>query len=84
MHRHLERNIPVCKSSTQCLNILTYEFFKEFSNVYFAKLLEDHIIPTDTDINEKTVDGKFGANGTNMRFTCSKNRFLYLGKTMKL
>ena len=29
------------------------------------------------------MDGKFGGNGTNLRFTC-RNRFLYLGTTMEL
>ena len=61
---------------------LTYEFFKEFCNVYFTKLLEGHRVSTNIDINEKTMDGKFGANGTSLRFTC-KNMLLYLWK-MKL
>ena len=39
----------------QCLNVLAYEFPK---NVYFIELLEDHRIPTNIDINEKTVDWK--------------------------
>ena len=29
------------------------------------------------------MDGKFGANGTSLRFTC-RNRFLYLETTMEL
>ena len=31
--------------------------FKEFCNVYFTKLLEDHRTPTNIDINE-TMDWK--------------------------
>ena len=29
--------------------------FKEFCNVYFTKLLENHRIPTNIDIHEKTI-----------------------------
>ena len=58
------------KGSTQCLNV-------------FIKVLEDQKIPTNTGINEKLWTGTFGANGTSLRFIC-RNRFLYLGKTVKL
>ena len=40
------------------------------------KLLEDHRIPTNIDINESLWTGRFGANGTSLRFIC-RNRFLY-------
>ena len=51
--------------------------------MYFTKLLEDHGIPTNIDINKKLWAGRFGANGTSLRFIC-RNRFLYLGTTVKL
>ena len=59
-----------CKCSIQCLNV-------------FTKVLEDHRIPTNIDINERLWTGWFGANGTSLSFIC-KNRSLYLGTTVKL
>ena len=59
-----------CNGSIQCLNV-------------FTKVLEDHRIPTNIDINERLWTGRFGANGTSLRFIC-RNRFLYLGTTVKL
>ena len=34
----------------------------------FTKLLEDHRIPTNIDINVRLQSGRFGANGTSLRF----------------
>ena len=51
--------------------------------MYFTKLLEDHRIPTDIDINERLWTGRCGANGTSLGFIC-RNQFLYLGSTVKL
>ena len=86
MYRHVlikfERNIPVSKSSIQCLNVLTYKFSKNFATC-ILQLLDDHRIPTNTDINERLWTGRFGANKTSLRFIC-RNRFLYLGRTVKL
>ena len=76
MYRHLliklnsKEIFQFCKGSVQCLNVFTI-------------VLEDHRIPTNTDINERLWTGRFGANGTILRFIC-KNRFLYLGTTVKL
>ena len=50
--------------------------------MYFAKLLEDHRIPTYINIHEGRRIGRFEANGTILRFIC-KNGFLYLGATVK-
>ena len=55
---------------SQCLNLW---IFKEFCNLYFTKLLEDHRIPTNIDINGKLWTGRSGANGTRLRFTCRNN-----------
>ena len=57
--------LPFCKSSIQCLNV-------------FTTVLEDHRIPTNIDINEILWTGRFGPNGTSLRFIC-RNRFSYLG-----
>ena len=57
--------------------------FKEFCNVYFTKLLEHHRFPTNIGVNERLWTGRFGANGTSLRFIC-RNRFLYLGTILKL
>ena len=62
--------LQFCKSSIQCLNV-------------FTKVLEDHRIPTNIDINERLWTGRFGANGTSLRFIC-RNRFLFLKTTVKL
>ena len=76
MYRHLlikvnsKEIFQFCKGSIQCLNV-------------FTKVLEDHRIPTNIDINERLWTGRFGANGTSLRFIC-RNRFLYLGTTVKL
>ena len=76
MYRHLlikvnsKEIFQFCKGSIQCLNV-------------FTKVLEDHRIPTNIDINERLWAGRFGANGTSLRFIC-RNRFLYLGTTVKL
>ena len=51
--------------------------------MYFTKILEDHRIPTYIDINGKLWTGRFGAIGTSLRFIC-RNKFLYLGTTVKL
>ena len=51
--------------------------------MYFTKLIQDHKIPTNIDINERLWTGRFGANGTSLTFIC-RNRFLYLGTTVKL
>ena len=56
------------KSSIECLNV-------------FTKVLEDHRISTNIDINERPWTGRYGANGTSLRFIC-RDRFLYLGKTV--
>ena len=55
-------------SSIQCLNV-------------FTKVLEDHRIATNIDINERLWTGRFGANRTSLRFIC-RNRFSYLGTTV--
>ena len=76
MYRHLlikvnsKEIFQFCKGSIQCLNV-------------FTKVLEDHRIPTNIDINERLWTGRFGGNGTSLRFIC-RNRFLYLGTTVKL
>ena len=76
MYRHLlikvnsKEIFQFCKSSIQCLNV-------------FTKVLEDHRIPTNIDINGRLWAGRFGGNGTSLRFIC-RNRFLYLGTTVKL
>ena len=57
-------------------------FSKNFTTC-ILQLLEDHRIPTNIDINERLQIGRLGANGTNLRFTY-RNRFLYLGTTVKL
>ena len=77
-----ERNIPVSRSSIQRLNVLTYKFSKNFATC-ILQLLEDHRIPTNTNVNERLWTGRFGANRTGLRFTW-RNRFLYLGRTVKL
>ena len=51
--------------------------------MYFTKLLEDHGIPTNIDINKRLWTGRFGAKGISLRFIC-RNKFLYLGTTAKL
>ena len=76
MFRHLlikvnsEEIFQFCKSSIQSPNV-------------FTKLLEERRIPTNIDINERLWAGRFGANGTSLRFIC-RNRFLYLEITVKL
>ena len=50
--------------------------------MYFTKPSEDHRISTNIDIDERLWTSRFGVNGTNLRFMC-RNRFLYLGTTMK-
>ena len=60
-----------------------FNVLMSFCNVYFTRLLEDHRIPANIDINERLWTGRFGANGTSLRFIC-RNRFLYLGTTVKL
>ena len=57
-------------------------YFEEFLNVNFTKPSEDHRISTNIDIDERLWTSRFGANGTSFRFIC-RNRFLYLGTTMK-
>ena len=59
-----------CKGSIQCLNV-------------FRKVLEDHRIPTNIDVKERLWTGRFGANRASLKFIC-RNRFLHLGKTVKL
>ena len=49
--------------------------------MYFKKLLEDHRILTNIDINEILWTGIFGANGTSLRFIY-RNKFLYLETTV--
>ena len=51
--------------------------------MHFTKLLEDHRIPTNIDINERLWTGRFGANGTSLRFIC-RNMFLYLRTAVEL
>ena len=76
MYRHLliklnsKEIFKFCKGSIQCLNV-------------FTKVLEDHRIPTNTDVKERLWTGRFGANGTSLKFIC-RNRFLHLGKIVKL
>ena len=76
MYRHLlikvnsKEIFQFWKGSIHCLNV-------------FKKVLEAHRIPTNIDINERLWAGRFGANGTSLRFIC-RNRFLYLGTTVKL
>ena len=82
LNSKFERSIPFFKSSIQCLNVLTYKFSKNFATC-ILQLLDDHRIPTNTDINERLWTGRFGANKTSLRFIC-RNRFLYLGRTVKL
>ena len=41
--------------------------------MYFTKLLEDHRIPTNIDINGKLWTGRSGANRTRLRFACRNN-----------
>ena len=80
MYRHLLIKV----NSKEIFQFLRVQFnFKEFCNVYFTKLLENHRIPTNIGINERLWTGQFGANGTSLRFIC-RNRFLYLGTTVKL
>ena len=45
--------------------------------MYITKLLEDHWIPTNIDINERLWTGRFRTNGTSLRFI-RRSRFLYL------
>ena len=54
--------------------------FKVFCNVYFTKLLEDHRISTNIDINERLWTERFGAKGTSLSFIY-RNIFLYLRTT---
>ena len=72
MYRHVlikfERNIPVSKSSIQRLNVLTYKLAKNFATC-ILQLLEDHRIPTNTNVNERLWTRRFGANRTGFRFT---------------
>ena len=49
----------------------------------FTKLIEGNRVPTNIDIIERLWTGRFGANGTSLRFIC-RNRFLYLETTVKL
>ena len=42
-------------------------FQRKFYKTFFTKLLEDHRIPTNTDINERLWTGRFPANGTSLR-----------------
>ena len=42
-----------------------------------------HRIPTNIGINEKQWTGRFGANGTSLKFIC-RNSFLYLETTVNL
>ena len=60
-----------------------FNVLMSFCNVYFTRLLEDHRIPANIDINERLWTGRFGANGTSLRFIC-RNRFLFLKTTVKL
>ena len=53
---------------------------KELCNVYFTKLFEDDRIPANIDIDERLWTGRFGAKS--LSFIC-RNRFLYLGTTVK-
>ena len=57
--------------------------FKGFCKVFITKLSEDDRIPTNIDINERLWTGRFGVNGTRLRFIF-RNKFLYLGTTVKL
>ena len=57
--------------------------FQRILQRVFYKTLQDHRIPNNIDINERLWTGRFGANGTNLRFIC-RNKFLYLGATVKL
>ena len=57
--------------------------FQGISPRDFTKLLEDSRVPTNIDINERLWTGRFGANGTSLRFIF-RNRFLYLEITVKL
>ena len=49
----------------------------------FTKVLEDHRLLTNIEINERIWTGRFGEDGTSLRFIC-RNRFLCLGTTVKL
>ena len=53
-------------------------FKKKFCNVYFTKHLEDHTISTNIDINERLWTGRFGENGTNLRFSLYTGTGLYI------
>ena len=44
--------------------------FQNILQRLFYKLLEDHRISTNIDINERLWTGRFGANGTSLRFIC--------------
>ena len=48
--------------------------FQRILQRVFYKTLQDHRIPNNIDINERLWTGRFGANGTSLRFIC-KNRF---------
>ena len=55
--------------------------------MYFTKFVGDHRIPTNTDINEKTMNWNIRSKWNMFEvyvFTFRKNSFLHLGKTMKL
>ena len=61
MNRHLLIKVN-SKENFQFLrvqfNVLMSRIFKEFCNLYFTKLLEDHIFPTNININERLWTGK--------------------------
>ena len=40
--------------------------FQRILNLRFTKLLEDHSIPANSDINERLSTGRFGANETSL------------------
>ena len=82
MHRHLliELNskeiFQFLKIQYNVLNVLT----GEFCNMYITKLLEDHRIPTNIDINERLWAGRFYAIGASLRFICRSRLYFKSGQ----
>ena len=56
--------------------------FQRILTFILQKPLEGDRIPTNIDINDRLWTGRFVANRTSLRFI-SRNRFLYLGTTVK-
>ena len=51
--------------------------FQRILNLRFTKLLEEHRIPTNSDINERLLTGRFGANGTSLGVSMYEQVFIF-------